>query len=72
MGPDGPPPRRGHDPQALYGAFYDTPPHTMLRNLGRDTVIVTGTLTNYCCGTTARRHTNAATRCLRIGHHGHR
>ncbi|WP_345579753.1 hypothetical protein [Streptomyces prasinosporus] len=44
----------------------------MLRNLGRDTVIVTGTLTNYCCGTTARRHTNAATRCLRIGHHGHR
>ncbi|MEU7166862.1 isochorismatase family cysteine hydrolase [Streptomyces morookaense] len=26
-----------------------------LRNLGRDTVVVTGTLTNYCCGTTARQ-----------------
>ncbi|KIZ16534.1 cysteine hydrolase family protein [Streptomyces natalensis] len=38
-----------------YGAFYDTPLDTMLRNLGRDTVIVTGTLTNYCCGTTARQ-----------------
>ncbi|WP_333773485.1 cysteine hydrolase family protein [Streptomyces sp. IBSBF 3136] len=38
-----------------YGAFYDTPLDTMLRNLGRDTVIVRGTLTNYCCGTTARQ-----------------
>ncbi|MGN9844493.1 cysteine hydrolase family protein [Nonomuraea sp. H19] len=38
-----------------YGAFYDTPLDTILRNLGRDTVIVTGTLTNYCCGTTARQ-----------------
>ncbi|WP_327328132.1 cysteine hydrolase [Streptomyces sp. NBC_01210] len=38
-----------------YGAFYDTPLDTTLRNLGRDTVIVTGTLTNYCCGTTARQ-----------------
>ncbi len=38
-----------------YGAFYDTPLNTMLRNLDRDTVIVTGTLTNYCCGTTARQ-----------------
>ncbi len=38
-----------------YGAFYDTPLDTVLRNLGRDTVIVTGTLTNYCCGTTARQ-----------------
>ncbi|WP_435241674.1 cysteine hydrolase family protein [Streptomyces cucumeris] len=38
-----------------YGAFYDTPLDTMLRNLDRDTVIVTGTLTNYCCGTTARQ-----------------
>jgi len=27
----------------------------MLRNLARDTVIVTGALTNYCCGTTARQ-----------------
>lgn len=53
--------RMGHRPdEALirkpsYGAFYDTPLDTMLRNLGRDTVIVTGTLTNYCCGTTARQ-----------------
>ncbi|KOG13818.1 hydrolase [Streptomyces viridochromogenes] len=38
-----------------YGAFYDTPLDTMLRNLDRDTVIVAGTLTNYCCGTTARQ-----------------
>ncbi|MBH1935796.1 cysteine hydrolase [Streptomyces sp. AV19] len=38
-----------------YGAFYDTPLDTILRNLGRDTVIITGTLTNYCCGTTARQ-----------------
>src|SRR4051794_25860651 len=30
-----------------YGAFYDTPLDTMLRNLGRDTVIVTGTLTGF-------------------------
>jgi len=29
-----------------YGAFYDTPLDTILRNLGRDTVIITGTLTN--------------------------
>jgi nicotinamidase-related amidase len=38
-----------------YGAFYDTPLETILRNLGRDTVIITGTLTNFCCGTTARQ-----------------
>jgi nicotinamidase-related amidase len=38
-----------------YGAFYDTPLETILRNLGRDTIIVTGTLTNFCCGTTARQ-----------------
>ncbi|MEU9881243.1 cysteine hydrolase family protein [Streptomyces phaeochromogenes] len=49
-----------HSDEALihkpsYGAFYDTPLDTMLRNLARDTVIVTGTLTNYCCGTTARQ-----------------
>ncbi|MFJ7150358.1 cysteine hydrolase family protein [Streptomyces sp. NPDC100445] len=41
--------------KSSYGAFYDTPLDTMLRNLNRDTVIVTGTLTNYCCGTTARQ-----------------
>lgn len=38
-----------------YGAFYDTPLETVLRNLGRDTVVVTGTLTNFCCGATARQ-----------------
>ncbi|MFM9372301.1 isochorismatase family cysteine hydrolase [Streptomyces sp. Da 82-17] len=50
--------RRDDEPlirKPSYGAFYDTPLDTMLRNLGRDTVIVTGTLTNYCCGTTARQ-----------------
>ncbi|MFW6078165.1 MAG: cysteine hydrolase family protein [Gemmatimonadota bacterium] len=38
-----------------YGAFYDTPLETILRNLGRDTILICGTLTNYCCGTTARQ-----------------
>lgn len=38
-----------------YGAFYDTPLETILRNLGRDTVVICGTLTNFCCGTTARQ-----------------
>jgi nicotinamidase-related amidase len=28
---------------------------TILRNLGKDTIIICGTLTNYCCGTTARQ-----------------
>ena len=38
-----------------YGAFYDTPLETILRNLCRDTIIISGTLTNFCCGTTARQ-----------------
>ena len=38
-----------------YGAFYDTPLETILKNLGKDTVIICGTLTNFCCGTTARQ-----------------
>jgi nicotinamidase-related amidase len=38
-----------------YGAFYDTPLQTILTNLGRDTVVICGTLTNFCCGTTARQ-----------------
>jgi nicotinamidase-related amidase len=38
-----------------YGAFYDTPLETILRNLDRHTIIVVGTLTNFCCGTTARQ-----------------
>lgn len=38
-----------------YGAFYDTPLETILKNLGKDTVIICGTMTNYCCGMTARQ-----------------
>jgi nicotinamidase-related amidase len=38
-----------------YGAFYDTPLETILKNLERDTVIICGVLTNFCCGTTARQ-----------------
>ncbi|GCE22929.1 cysteine hydrolase family protein [Dictyobacter kobayashii] len=38
-----------------YGAFYDTPLETILKNLHKDTVIICGTLTNFCCGTTARQ-----------------
>ena len=38
-----------------YGAFYDTPLHTILVNLDRDTIIITGALTNFCCGMTARQ-----------------
>ena len=38
-----------------YGAFYDTPLESILKNLERDTVIICGTLTNFCCGTTARQ-----------------
>ena len=37
-----------------YGAFYDTPLMTILRDLGRDTVIICGSQTSYC-GTTARQ-----------------
>ena len=38
-----------------YGAFYDTPLETILKNMGKDTIIICGTLTNYCCGTSARQ-----------------
>lgn len=38
-----------------YGAFFDTPLETILKNLGRDTIIICGTLTNFCCGATARQ-----------------
>lgn len=38
-----------------YGAFYDTPLETILKNLKKDTVIISGTLTNYCCSMTARQ-----------------
>lgn len=38
-----------------YGAFFDTPLESILKNLERDTIIICGTLTNFCCGTTARQ-----------------
>src|SRR5690606_8469530 len=38
-----------------YGAFYDTPLETILKNLGPDTILICGTLTNYCSGMTARQ-----------------
>jgi len=38
-----------------YGAFYDTPLETILKDLGKDTVIICGTVTNICCGMTARQ-----------------
>jgi nicotinamidase-related amidase len=38
-----------------YGAFYDTPLESILKSLGKDTVVICGTLTNFCCGTTARQ-----------------
>ncbi len=38
-----------------YGAFYDTPLESILKNLGKDTVVICGTLTNYCVGATARQ-----------------
>jgi nicotinamidase-related amidase len=37
-----------------YSAFHGTPLETVLRNLGVDTVILCGTMTNFCCGATAR------------------
>jgi nicotinamidase-related amidase len=33
----------------------DNPLETMLKNLSKDTVILCGTLTNYCCGAAARQ-----------------
>jgi nicotinamidase-related amidase len=41
--------------KSSYGAFYDTPLETILKNLDKDTIIICGTLTNYCCSTTARQ-----------------
>jgi len=41
--------------KSSYGAFYDTPLETILKNLEKDTVIISGTLTNYCCSMTARQ-----------------
>ncbi|MFX1600259.1 MAG: cysteine hydrolase family protein [Promethearchaeota archaeon] len=41
--------------KSSYGAFFDTPLETILKNLEKDTVIISGTLTNFCCGATARQ-----------------
>ncbi len=41
--------------KSSYGAFFETPLETILKNLEKDTVIISGTLTNYCCSTTARQ-----------------
>lgn len=38
-----------------YGAFYDTPLETILKRAGVDTVVLAGTLTDCCVGTTARQ-----------------
>ncbi len=38
-----------------YGAFYDTPLQTILKRLGVDTLVLAGTLTDCCVGTTARQ-----------------
>jgi ureidoacrylate peracid hydrolase len=37
-----------------YSAFYNTDLETQLRNRGIDTLIITGTVTNMCCESTAR------------------
>ncbi|UCC78434.1 MAG: cysteine hydrolase [Candidatus Zixiibacteriota bacterium] len=41
--------------KSSYGAFYDTPLETVLKNMEKDTVIICGTVTNFCCGATARQ-----------------
>ena len=41
--------------KSSYGAFYDTHLETILKNMEKDTVIICGTITNCCCGTTARQ-----------------
>lgn len=38
-----------------YGAFFDTPLETILRRLGVETLVLAGTLTDCCLGTTARQ-----------------
>ena len=37
-----------------YDAFHDTNLNTLLKNIGADTVIITGVTTNCCCESTAR------------------
>jgi nicotinamidase-related amidase len=37
-----------------YSGFHQTPLESVLRSLGATTVVITGTMTNFCCGSTAR------------------
>jgi nicotinamidase-related amidase len=37
-----------------YSGFHRTPLESVLRSLGVSTVVITGTMTNFCCGATAR------------------
>lgn len=37
-----------------YSGFHGTPLEAVLRSLGVSTLVITGTMTNYCCGATAR------------------
>lgn len=37
-----------------YSGFHGTPLESVLRSLGASTIVITGTMTNYCCGATAR------------------
>lgn len=41
--------------KSSYGGFYNTPLETILKNMGKDTVIITGVIANYCCSMTARQ-----------------
>ena len=41
-----------------YSAFHETSLHTMLRERGADTLIITGVMTHLCCETTARDAVN--------------
>jgi nicotinamidase-related amidase len=51
-----------------YGAFTNTALDYVLKNLGVDTVIICGTMTNYCCGTTARDAHALGYKVLRFRH----
>jgi nicotinamidase-related amidase len=37
-----------------YSGFHQTPLESVLRSLGISTIVIAGTMTNYCCGATAR------------------
>ena len=54
--PDLPPPVENefHIVKHKYDAFHRTDLDTLLRNIGADTVIITGVTTNCCCESTAR------------------